>query len=188
MEPTEIQEFSNQLKEANEDERSKEHGEPLVNISLAISILAVLVSMVTVLGHRSHTEAVLAQARAGDQWAQYQAQKIRSDNTLVAIDLLHLQPSSDAAAVEKKVQEYMLHEEKWKEELKEDMAKAHEFEGEVSHAELQAGRYDLGEALLQIGVVLCSITLFTRQKLYFLLGLSLGVMGVAVAASALLVH
>ena len=60
-------------------------------------------------------------------------------------------------------------------------------EREVTHAEAQAGRYDLGEALLQIAVVLSSITLFTRKRVYFLLGLSLGVAGIVVAVSALLV-
>ena len=50
----------------------KEGGEEsLTSISLAISILAVLVAMVTVLGHRAHTEAVLLQARSGDQWNLY---------------------------------------------------------------------------------------------------------------------
>jgi hypothetical protein len=183
MEPTEIQEFSNQLKEAHE-----EHGESLTNISLAISILAVLVAMVTVLGHRSHTEAVLAQARAGDRWNEYQAQKIRADNTLVAIDLLHLQPSSNASAVERKVEEYQAHLEKWKGQLDKEQEQAHEFEADVTHAERQASRFDLGEALLQISVVLCSITLFTRRRLYFYLGLSLGALGLIFAASALLVH
>ena len=53
MEATEIPEFSKQMKEGGE--------ESLTSISLAISILAVLVAMVTVLGHRSHTQAVLVQ-------------------------------------------------------------------------------------------------------------------------------
>ena len=183
MEPTEIQEFSNQLKEAGED-----RGESLTNISLAISILAVLVAMVTVLGHRTHTEAVLAQARAGDQWNEYQAQKIRADDTLIALDLLRLQPSSDPRAVEKKTEEYSAHLAKWKGELDQEQEEAHEFEAEVRHAESQASRYDLGEALLQISVVLCSITLFTRRRLYFYLGLAIGALGILFAASALLVH
>lgn len=181
MEPTEIQEFSNKLKEAGEE------GESLTKISLAISILAVLVAMVTVLGHRSHTEAVLSQARAADQWNEYQAKKIRSDQTAIGMDLLSLQPSSDPAAVEKKMDAYKAHLDRWKDELGEEQKKAQEFESEVSHAEGQAGRYDLGEALLQIGVVLCSITLFTRRRLYFVLGLSLGLAGLLVAGSALLV-
>ncbi len=84
--------------------------------------------------------------------------------------------------------EYAAHQEKWKDELAEEQKQAREFEAEVRHAEAQAGRYDLGEALLQIAVVLCSITLFTRRRLYFVLGLSIGAAGLLFAASALLVR
>src|SRR5271167_4495700 len=104
MEPTEMQEFSKQMKEG---------GESLTRISLAISILAVLVAMVTVLGHRSHTEAVLMQSKAGDQWNEYQAKKIRMDNLSVTVDLLALQPSNDSAAVAAKTKEYQTHIDKW---------------------------------------------------------------------------
>jgi len=182
MEPEEISEFSNKMKEAGEG------GESLKAISLAISILAVLVAMVTVVGHRSHTEAVLSQARASDMWNEYQAKKIRSDQTGVAIDLLTLQPNANGEAVAKKLEEYRSHQEKWKEDLAEEQKQAREFEAEVDHAEKQAVRFDVGEALLQIAVVLCSVTLFTRRKLYFFLGLSLGAAGLIAAGSALLVH
>jgi hypothetical protein len=78
--------------------------------------------------------------------------------------------------------------EKWKEDLAEEQEKAREFKSEVTRAEARASRYDLGEALLQIAVVLCSITLFPRKRAYFLLGLSLGAAGLMVAVSALLIH
>jgi hypothetical protein len=182
MEANEVQEFAKQMKESGE-----EGGESLKVISLGISILAVLVAMVTVLGHRSHTEAVLMQSKAGDQWNEYQAKKIRMDNLSVDVDLLALQPSNDSAAVAAKTKEYQAHIEKWKSDLVEEDEKAREFEREVTHAEAQAARYDLGEALLQIAVVLCSITLFTRKRAYFLFGLSLGIAGLIVAASALLI-
>src|ERR1700675_1588274 len=107
MEAHEVNEFANQMKEAAEGE-----GESLKTISLAISILAVLVAMVTVLGHRSHTEAILMQSRAADQWNEYQAQKIRMDNLSVDVDLLALQPSKDASAVAAKTKEYQAHIEK----------------------------------------------------------------------------
>jgi hypothetical protein len=183
MEPTEIQEFSNQLKEANE-----EGGESLTHISLAISILAVLVAMVTVLGHRTHTEAVLEQSKAGDQWNLYQAKKIRSDNLDVSADLLRLQPNSNQAAVEEKLGEYQAHHEKWTQDLDEEQAEARKLEAEVAVAERKADRYDLGEALLQISVVMSSITLFTRRRGYFIFGLCLGAAGLLVAAMALSVH
>src|SRR6201996_1107194 len=180
MEANEVSEFANQMRESGGEESLK-------SISLGISILAVLVAMVTVLGHRTHTEAVLMQSRAGDQWNEYQAKKIRMDNLSVDVDLLALQPSNDPAAVAAKTKEYQAHIDKWKQDLAEEEEKAREFEREVTHSEAQAARYDLGEALLQIAVVLCSITLFTRKRAYFLLGLTLGAAGIVVAVSALFV-
>jgi len=183
MEANEVQEFANQMKESGES-----HEESLKTISLAISVLAVLVAMVTVLGHRTHTEAVLTQSRAGDQWNLYQAKKIRMDNLSVTLDLLPTQPTTNPTLTSAKTAEYKAHIEKWKSDLAEEQEKAHNYEREVTHAERKASRYDLGEALLQISVVLCSITLFTRKRAYFLLGLSLGLVGIVIAASALLLH
>jgi hypothetical protein len=183
MEPTEIHEFSEHLKEASEH-----GGDSLKSISLAISILAVLVATVTVLGHRTHTEAVLMQSRAGDQWNEYQAKKIRMDNLSVTVDLIGAQPTTNPALTAAKLAEYKAHIQKWQHDLTEEQAAAREFETEVKLAEHKASRYDLGEALLQIAVVLSSITLFTRNRAYFLLGFTLGAAGLAVAASALLIH
>src|ERR1700729_1331094 len=109
MEPQEVQEFANQMKESGES-----GGESLKSISLAISILAVLVAMVTVIGHRTHTEAVLMEARASDQWNEYQAKKIRMDNLAVTADLLAMQPNTDQVAVSAKISDYKAHIEKWK--------------------------------------------------------------------------
>jgi Domain of unknown function (DUF4337) len=180
MEPTEMQEFSKQVQEGGEAS--------LTNISLAISILAVLVAMVTVLGHRSHTEAVLTQSRAGDQWNLYQAKKIRMESLEVVVDQMALQPTTDAKASAAREAEYKAHIAKWTTDLAEEQKTAESFERQVEHAEAQAGHFDLGEALLQISVVLCSITLFTRRRSYFLGGLLLGAAGLVVAASAWLVR
>src|ERR1700721_817828 len=102
MEANEVQEFAKQMKESGEG------GESLKSISLGISILAVLVAMVTVLGHRSHTEAILMQSRAADSWNEYQAQKIRMNNLLVTVDQMDLQPSLSNAASAKR-DEYRTH-------------------------------------------------------------------------------
>src|SRR6202161_452534 len=101
MEPTEMQEFAKQVKEGGE--------ESLTSISLAISILAVLVAMVTVLGHRSHTEAVLIQSKAGDQWNLYEAKKIRQENLMVTVDVLRLQSTVDEEATAALIAEYNAH-------------------------------------------------------------------------------
>jgi hypothetical protein len=180
MEADEMQEFSKQMQEAGEG------GESLTHISLAISILAVLVAMVTVLGHRSHTDAVLAQARASDMWNEYQAKRIRASDLSGIADMLALQPSSNQAAVAEKLKSYKAQQKKWSADAEQEQEQARDFELEVAHAERQATRYDIGEALLQISVVLCSVTLFTRRKLYFYMGLSVGAAGALCAASGLL--
>src|ERR1700733_15862309 len=140
MEANEVNEFANQMEESGEG-----GGESLRSISLGISILAVLVAVV---GHRTHTEAVLMQSRAGDQWNEYQAKKIRMDNLSVDVDLLALQPSNDPAAVAAKTKEYQAHIAKWKTDLAEEEEKARDYEKEVARAEAKASHYDLGEALL----------------------------------------
>ncbi|MGA8939137.1 MAG: DUF4337 domain-containing protein [Acidobacteriaceae bacterium] len=175
-----MNEFSKEMHEAAES--------GMRHVSLAISVLAVLVAMVTVLGHRTHTEAVLMQTRAADQWNLYQAKKIREGQVSTAVDLLSLQPSSNNAGVQEKLDEYKAHMAKWDKELVEEQRKAQHLEDEVERAERRANRYDLGEALLEIAVVLSSITLLTRQKAYSLLGVLLGLIGLIAAASALLIH
>jgi hypothetical protein len=180
MEPTEIQEFSKSMKEAGEA--------ALTRISLAISILAVLVAMVTVLSHRSHTEAVLLQSRANDQWEEYQSRKLRAENLQVTVDLLTLQPVSDKVATQKKITDYNAKVAKWTNQLDEDQHKAKDLEAEVETAESKASHFDLGEALLQISVVLSSITLLTRKNAYFFFGLALGICGLVIAALGLAVH
>jgi Domain of unknown function (DUF4337) len=180
MEPTEIEEFRKQVEEGGEKN--------LTYVSLAISILAVMVAMVTVVGHRTHTEAVLNQAKASDQWNEYQAKKIRQNEYTVAADLLTLQPTANSAAVEKKLGEYKAHNEKWNDDLKEESDKAKEFEAEVAKSERAASHFDLGEALLQIAVVLSSITLLTRQKAFFYGGLLLGIAGAIIAVTGFIAH
>ena len=180
MEPTEIDEFRKQVEEGGES--------GLTYVSLAISILAVLVAMVTVLGHRTHTEAVLQQSRASDQWNEYQAKKIRQTEYILASKQLTSLSTSISPATQKTLEDYKTHIEKWNDDLAEEQKQAEEFEADVKKAEHQAGRYDLGEALLEIAVVLSSITLLTRQKAFFFGGLALGIAGALIAASALLLH
>jgi hypothetical protein len=167
----------------------KEGGEESLNtISLAIAILAVLVAIVTVLGHRTHTEAVLMQGRASDEWNEYQAKKIRMESLLVVMDQMALQPTVDAKASAAKLTEYKAHIAKWTVDLKEEQDTANEYQNEVKLAEAKAVRFDLGEALLEISVVLSSITLLTRRRTFFFGGLALGVVGLVIAASALMVR
>jgi hypothetical protein len=180
MEANEMTEFAREMQEAGD--------KSLTHVSLIISVLAVLVAMVTVLGHREHTEAVLAQSRASDQWNEYQARRIRQFQLGLAADALSAQPVSPGSKALATLQEYTQRGAKYRQQLDEDSREAHALEAEVSVAERRADRFDLGEALLQIGVVLASITLLTRQWRYAIVALLLGLAGLVSAASAGLIH
>jgi len=58
----------------------------------------------------------------------------------------------------------------------------------VREAEHQAKFYDLGEALLEIGLVVSSVTLLTRSRIYWYLGIVASVGGLASVLWGLLVH
>jgi len=180
--------------EANEAGELQEHAEhgahdsSMRPVAFTMSLLAVLVAITTVLGHRTHTEAVLDQNKATDAWNQYQARKIRSYETSLAQDLLTVMTASDKDKADKVAKGYADHQKKWNDDLKGDSEKAEALETKVEQAEARADRFDLGEALLEIALVTASITLLTRNRVYWLLGLAFGVAGVLSACSVLLLH
>jgi hypothetical protein len=181
MESNEVQELKEQHEEAAKDQS-------LRPVSFTMSLLAVLVAITTVLGHRTHTEAVLSQARASDEWNLYQAKKIRQYNTELTADLLSALPIRDQSAANKVTDSYKAHLEKWNEDLAEEEKHAKELESEVRKSERHANRFDLGEALLEIGLVITSITLLTRQRAYWWLGMGFGAVGIGVVAWAFFIR
>ncbi len=180
--------------EANEAHELQEHAEhgahesTMRPVAFTMAVLAVLVAICTVLGHRTHTEAVLDQNRATDQWNEYQAKKIRSYNTGLADDLMSVLTVADKAKAEKIAKGYTDHQAKWNDDLKEQQEKAEGLEKEVDGAEARASRFDLGEALLEIGLVVTSVTLLTRSKMYWYFGIVFALAGVVSSASAFLLH
>jgi hypothetical protein len=177
--------------EAHELQEHAEHGahEPTMRpVAFTMSVLAVLVAIATVLGHRTHTEAVLLQNKATDQWNEYQAKKIRSYNTSLEQDLLTVASVADKDKAAKLAKTYADHQAKWNQDLNEGQEKAKELEQEVALAERRADRYDLGEALLEIGLVVTSVTLLTRSRIYWFFGMGFAAAGIISAITAFLVH
>lgn len=178
--------------EANEAQELQEHAEhgahesSMRPVAFTMSVLAVLVAVTTVLGHRTHTEAVLDQNKATDQWNEYQAHKIRSNDTALASDLLSVVAINDKEAASKIAKSYADHQSKWADQTKDDMEKAEALERKVEFAEARADRFDLAEAMLEIGLVITSVTLLTHSRAYWYLGMVAAVAGIASAISALL--
>ncbi len=173
--------------EAQELQENAEHAGSLKPIAFTMSLLAVLVAVTTVLGHRTHTEAVLKQAEASDTWNEYQAKKNRAYDTALVTDLLSVVTIADQDAAKKIAKGYTDHQGKWADDLKEEQKEALGLEEKVKQAELKAKFFDLGEALLEIGLVISSVTLLTRSRIYWYLGIVASIIGVTSVVWGLLV-
>lgn len=178
--------------EANEAQELQEHAEhgahesSLRPVAFTMSVLAVLVAVTTVLGHRASTDVILYQNQAADEWNQYQAHKIRSYNTTLMQDLLAVTAVSDKTAAAKIANGYSDHVKKWDAELAEEQKQAEGLQQKVEQAEAREDRFDLAEALLEIGLVITSVTLLTHSRIYWYMGIVFSVLGVVSTASVLL--
>ena len=174
--------------ELKENAEVAAHEPGLAPVTLTMAILAVLVAAVTLLGHRAHTEEVLLQSRAADQWAYYQAKEIRRRSYEMLLDELSIFSVQDAAHVDAAKEKYGKEVERYGEELKDIQAEATKAEEEVKVEEKRADRYDLGEVLLEAALVICSITLLTRKRIFWYLGIVLGLAGISMGIAGWLVH
>ena len=180
--------MSEELTELKEHAEHAKENPALAPVSVTMAILAVLVAVVTLLGHRAHTEEVVLQAKSSDQWAYYQAKNIRRHEDEIFADLTSVQPSTDAAALGKLREKYSGEAARYKDDQKEIEDKARELEAEVATERNRADRYDLAEVFLEVGLVITSITLLSGRRTFWLAGVLLGLVGIVLAATAFLVR
>jgi Domain of unknown function (DUF4337) len=157
-------------------------------VSLTISILAVLVAGATLLGHRAHTEELLRQSQATDQWAYYQAKNIRLHEMQGIVDLLGAlapQERKETAEVRDKYVKEIQRYEGDKDDIGE---KAREFEKERDLITRRANRFDGAEGLLAMGLVICSTTLLTKRRAFWIGGAVVGLLGVVLALTGFFLH
>ena len=181
---TEIQEGV-ELPEVHERREEYKYTLP---VSITMSILAVLVAIATLLGHRAHTEELLVQSQAIDQWAYYQAKNSRMHETQGFADLLTaLAPTErkETAALRDK---YLKEVERYENDKEDISEKAKEYEKERDVIRRRADLFDAGETLLDMGLVICSITMLTRRRAFWFAGMLLGGLGVLMALIGFILH
>lgn len=164
--------------------------------------------------NRLQTEAGIVQTKANidhthatDQWGFYQAKNIRQQMyaaNLGLLDTLGRDPAKakQAEGVRKSMQDQV---DKYKKELPEMMEKARELTAagdrkqkealreqekamakvaESNHAHHQADRLDYAHLGAELGIVLCSLTLLTKRKVFWFTGLAAVVLALGLTASA----
>ncbi len=166
-----------EVHELQEHAEQGQHDSALAPASLTMAILAVLVAAASLLG-----------TQATDKWAYYQAKNIRRHNYELFLDLLSTSsaPVTERAAEVKR--KYQREIERYDEDKKEIKNQAEEAEKERDVQRRKADRFDLGEGFLEVALVITSITLLTRRRVFWYLGMVIGLAGVAVTLSGLRLH
>jgi len=177
--------MSEELNELQEHAEHAKHDPTLAPVSVTMAALAVLVAVVSLLGHRAHTEEVVLQAKSSDQWSYYQAKNIRRHQDEIFLDLTSAQTNDATAKLRDK---YSQEATRYKDEQKEIEDKAREMEAEVATERNRADRFDLAEVFLEVGLVITSITLLSGRRLFWGLGMVLGVIGLVITATGFQVH
>jgi hypothetical protein len=150
-------------------------------VGIMAAVLAVLLAVVTIVSHRAHTDAVLLKSDANDKWSFYQAKRIKFHSLELGEDLLNAMPDKNPAAA-KTLERYISEKQRYTKESAEAQDDARQSDKEAAHIEDRALRYDIGEGLLEIGLVLTSLYFISRSKLFPVIGVISAVAGTVIAA------
>jgi Domain of unknown function (DUF4337) len=168
-------------------EELQEHAEHAQNpfdkrVAGTMAIIAAALAVVSVAGHITTTEELLNQQKASDQWSYYQAKSIRRYESEVARDMFSSMKN------EKQSEQYAKNAEKYKKDDEEIQKEARGLENESHMKGRQALRLHFGEVFLEVSIVFASLAILSKRPLLWYASIAGGCVGVAIAASTLMVH
>lgn len=154
-------------------------------VGLIIACIAVVLAIVSAIGHDTKNEQVLAHVDASDQYNFYQAKKerfflrqIQAEDVGLNGDRYSPGKQIDAAHV---AVEILQDQQRLGAEMREAQTKGDGFMADAKRLGAKSRVLDLGEIALQISIVLCSITILTEQRLFAFIGVVMAAIGVAVS-------
>ena len=210
-------------------------------VAITMVAIAAVLAGVKVLGHRAHndtlhynikagelhtqadtlhtragiekTQASNASTKASNQWAYYQAKKLRQHFYETQSDVLAVVGKADGQA-DTKIKEFKANAQRYKEDSDKIQAEARAFEAqekkhlehaehleheaeqmekeaehrekESEHAHHRSDFYDLGEMGVELALVVCSVAILTKRRGFWYAGIGLGAVGALIGISGLL--
>ena len=158
-------------------------------IGLTMAIVAVLLAVSTLLGHRAHTEEVVLQGERNTQWVNFDTKRMQRTLHEDFAILSNTLPGGEKKAGDFQEKARIEREGEpakngapAREGTEKIREKAQELDAEMKLTQRRADRYDSSELFLEISIVLCSIALLAGTKLYWRLSFVTTAIGIAVAA------
>jgi hypothetical protein len=164
-------------------------------IGLLISVLALFLAVSEMLGKSAQTHALALNIEASDTWNFFQAKTIRQTMLRTNMESVKLQADVSKPEVEKQMSAWQATIDRWESEpstnegRKELIKKAKEIEAKRDGYLEQYHAYEFASLLIQLGIVLSSVTLLTSIMWFSAGSIGLGLAGLAVlVGSYLKVH
>ena len=159
-----------------------EHAEDPITrrVGILVGVVGIFLSIVTIASHRAHTDAVIHRTESNDSWSYYQAKKIR-ENTDEVAQLLLQSLSSDAAKIDPAMKKLDAARAKYAADAEKLQDDARGKDKETGLEERRALFFDIGEGLLELGLVLCSLFFLARKAFFPVLGITAGIAGTVLA-------
>jgi hypothetical protein len=154
-------------------------------VGILAAVLAVALAIVTIASHRTHTAAIMHKSTANDDWAHYQATRVKYHNLELGESLVKVFGAKGGAA-DQMITDSESQMKRYDQQAKEIQAEADRDDHAAEADEVRALRYDFGEGLLEIGLVLSSLYFISKKGMFPVMGIIAGVLGIAIAISGLM--
>jgi hypothetical protein len=154
-------------------------------VALITAIFAVILAIASLGGNKVMKEMLLAQQQASDQWAFYQAKVIRehlyrSQKMRLEVDLIERARSMKSEArqrIEATLKKMADEEARYNQEKKEVEQEARKLEKERDLYRSRDPFFEFAEVLLQIAIVMSSISILATSHRVFYFGIAAAILG-----------
>lgn len=155
-------------------------------VGIMAAILAVALAIVSISSHRTHTEAIIHKSTANDKWAQYQSSRVKYHSIELGETLAGLIGPKNGSTQEL-LADYARQKKKYAKEGDAIMADARHADEAAEADEHRGLRFDFGEGLLEIALVVTSLYFISHKRMFPTIGIIAGIAGVVIAATGLLI-
>jgi hypothetical protein len=168
-------------------------------VAVTVAIIAAVLAGVTMTGHRMHNETLIHKTAKGqlevqesNAWAQYQAKRLRQQMDILQIQTLTRLPGGKESGADPDVVKLKDEVARYETELKglklqaegihTDVLKAN---AQAEHSHHQAAWLDFAHLAVELGLVICSLSILTKRKVFWLAGIAVTLVGIGLATYAL---
>lgn len=150
-------------------------------VAISIACMAVVLAFISDRADDAKTDAILSTTRASNAWSYFQAKSTKQHVTESDLYLLDVLVVEGEAGIRGKLEAELVRYDEEKQEIK---ATAEQLTAEASHSSSVDQRAGQGALLLQLAIVLASVSIFSRWTKLWIGSLVVALVGTGVGLSS----